>query len=472
MKKINEKIIGNVYTGNEKLFIQFTLGNKKEGREEIYLENYDFMNQVLGDDNSLQLAKHQYLVKDDYNEKLTEGANLARIGTTLTNLLNKNDYIISTLTKYLKFIEDFGTDKVKELCANIQNVIEKSNVKSLKTQYNLWEVLEETNNVKVDSNFEKRQFLNFIEEVLNLKTNDYEYEDLIIITDEMLENEKDIILRNYSILLKNIIYKLEKELTEKLNKPLQMLINQIFRQFYIDYYFVTKKNKLFDFFKNAKTNMENNPYNTYYKNLYEYMLNIQNRKTANVSIRFERFSLQEISKIFVRSLLEDIRYMIENDTNDIVYKFPNEIQNLKNVHKCKIASFKELFVVSKYYITQDGNLLKTCKVCGRYFITYNKTSNEACRRNWTNGKTCSENLDYNNKVGNTVDIKISKEKTAIRNMLKKRDVKYGTKEKEIFNAELKYYINKLNLEKSTKKDKQHKLLEWLKLQHAKLKENK
>lgn len=472
MKKINEKIVGNIYTGNEELFIQFILGNKKEGKEEIYLENCDTTSQILGNNNTLKFAKHQYAVRDDYNEKLAEGVSSARIGTTLTNLLNKNEYILNTLMKYYKIIEDFGIDKVQELCACIEKILNESNIINVEVKYNLWEILEEANNIKEDTYSDKVQFLNFIEEVLKLKTNDYEYEDLIIIADEILEDEKDIVLRNYGILLKNILYKLEKELKEKLNKPLQMLVSQIFKKFYADYYFATNKNKLFDFLKNTRINMENSPYNTYYKNLYKYMISIENRKIADVVGRFEKFSLQEMSKIFANSLLEDIRYMIENDNNNVVYKFSNEIQETKNVHKCKITSFKELFIVSKHYILQDGNLLKTCKVCGKYFVTYNKTSNEACRRIWTNGKTCSENLDYNNKVGNTIDIKISKEKTAIRNMLKKRDVKHETKEKEIFNDKLKSYINKLDLEKSTKKDKQHKLLGWLKSQHEELKANK
>lgn len=484
---MKKNIIGNVVTGDEKLFLEITLGKKKTGIEQLFLKKPTSANH-LQQSSINNLMKTEYSIKDDYNEEIIKGDGTARIGITLTNFMNKIDKLLPILNKYINLIDDFDINKMKKLYAEIKGFINKFKLTEIKDDYNISEALlglynisENKDKLKYCKNLIEttskednidEEFFNisrFIESLFHLKNNYYSYDDLIWITFEILEKQ-DNIQQNYNLLLLDIIKKLEDQLNEKVNEAIKELIHHIFKNFYNDYNFASSPSNLFDFLVKTKNNMENNPYNTYYKEIYNYIFNIQHdsisrkeNKEYDKIKRFEEFSLQQMSKIFINTLIEDISYIL-NNYNNIPDFISNDIIISKNTHSHRISSFYELFYISRYYIEEDGNNLAKCNLCGRFFITQIKKNEQHCRRKFTKKFNCSEYANFNTGKSNSINSQIYKEKNSILSMLRKRDLNNHTSELTEFNMRLKLK----KAETNTKED----LLDWLKLEHEELKKSK
>lgn len=492
---MKKNLIGNVITGDEKLFLQFELKKKKYGIEKLFLATA-MPNDILQpyENNNMKI---EYEIADDYNEAIIKGDTTARIGITLTNFMNKIDKIYPILNEYWNLIKDFDISKMQELYNNIEIIIQDFNLKQYKLNYNVSEALLEIHQLMASkddeeelksckqiiqdisqekkSNKEFLPILEFVKRIFNLKNKNYHYysySNLIWITAEILD-KKATMQQNYNYLLLELIKKLEQKLQVKVNDPLKILVHQIFKIFYDDYRYANNPENILRFFVKIKSNIEKNPYNTYYRNIYKYISSIEDKKVSDIEKRFERFSLQEMSKIFVDTLLEDISYILENYIN-----VPNTIANTnmlsKKIYKYELSSFYELFYISRYYIKKDGNNLTQCNLCGRYFITQGKVTEHHCRRIYKKNLNCCEYSNFNARKSNSLDSRISKEKNNIKMMLIKRDLRNKTQEQDEFNKKLETKIDELNLEKNKLEEneleeKQRKLLEWLEAEHANLK---
>ena len=221
-----------------------------------------------------------------------------------------------------------------------------------------------------------------------------------------------------------------------------------------------------DFEKDIISKKLNNKYNTYYNKLYEYMLSNKEPKYDLNGIRQEKysdFSLRNMVKLFVESVLEEINYMIENYYSedldldlDINIKPTNQVIK-EEKYRHKITCFKELFISSKYYISISGKYLKKCKICMRYFVT--ETGNKTlCKRIYKNGLTCSQLGNKYSTAGNSLEKQIKSELKSIKNMLDRRgDLDFfSTLETEF----------SINIEKYGDSDK---VLKWLQEKHEELK---
>lgn len=493
MKKI---LKGNVITGDEKLFLQFELGKKKQGIEKLFLEDSISANNLQqSENNSIKIG---YVIKDDYDEKIVKGDSAARIGTTLVNLMNARDKISPMLIKYYNLIQNFDINTVQEIYTDIGAIINEFKLKELKTDYEIDEALleiyqkiatkddEELKSCKqliqtlsaeryADKDF--LYILKFIEKLFGIKNNNnynyYNRSDFIWIATEILGNNEDDIQAEYNFLLLNVVKELEKRLTQKLkeNEALKSLIGKIFRNFYNDYNFASDPNNLYSLLENIRSSMQNNPYNPYYKNMYEYISNLENKKADTILERFEKFSLKEMSKIFVETLIEDIDY-ISSNYNDVSEATTNAIIISKNTYKYEISSFYELFHISKYYIKEDGNNLKACNLCGKYFITQGKVTEQHCRRMYTKKLNCSEYVNYNTRKSNSSGSQCSKELNRIKAMLRKRDSVNKTDELVKFNEKLRNKKTEIKANESTPAKIYMKLLDWLKEEHKELKKYK
>lgn len=490
---MKKNIIGNVVTGDEKLFLEFTLGKKKTGIEQLLLENPI----LTTPNNTNELIKTDYIIEDDYDEAIIKDNKPDRIGITLTNFMNKTDKLLPILNKYLKLIDVFNVGKVEELHTEIKAIINEFKLTEIKVDYDINKALIEIHHtlgtkdelkscqnliesISKDRNIDK-EFLNilrFIESLFHLKNNYYNYDDLILITFELLEKEQNIIQQHYNLLLLDLIKNLEQELKVAVNEVIGELVHQIFKNFYKDYYFASNPSNLFDFLVNTKTNMNNTPYNTYYKNIYNYIYKIQlesiSRKTNkeyDKIKRFEKFSLHEMSKIFINTLIADISYISDNYNN-----FPDVISNAivisKNIYRYKISSFYELFYISMYYIKEDGNNLTKCDLCNRFFITQGKINEKHCRRIYKEDLNCCEYAIKYFRGTKSFTAEISDIHNKIRSMLKKRDTTHNTNQFEIFDKKYKYIKNKLDLENISKDEKAEKLLNWINLEYNNLKKIK
>lgn len=482
----------NVITGNEKLFLQFELGKKKQGIEKLFLEDSISANNL----QQSQIIKMEYVIKDDYDEKIVKGDSAARIGTTLVNLMNARDKISPILIKYYNLIQKFDINTVQDLYTNIGVIINEFKLKELRTDYEVDEALleiyqeiatkddEELKSSKqliqtlsaeryADKDF--LHILKFIEKLFGIKNNNnynyYNRSDFIWIATEILGNNEGTIQIEYNFLLLNIIKELEKRLTKQVNETLKSLISKIFRNFYNDYNFASNPNNLDKLLDNTNSNMQNNPYNTYYKNMKEYVSNLKNKKASDIKERFEKFSLQEMSKIFIETLIKDIDYICSN-YNYVPEFTTNAIIISKNTYKYEISSFYELFHISKYYIKEDGNNLKACNLCGKYFITQIKVTEQHCRRMFKKKLNCTEYINYNTRKSNSSGSQYSKELNRIHAMLRKRDSINKTDEHTKFKDKLKNKQKEIDTEKITLEKKYMKMLDWLKEEHEELKKNK
>ncbi len=497
MKKI---LIGNVITGDEKLFLQFELEKKKYGIEKLFSATA-MSNDILQPSKNSNM-KVEYEIADDYNEAIIKMDNTARIGITLTNFMNKIDKIYPILNQYWNLIKDFNISKMQELYNNIEIIIQNFNLKQYKLNYNVSEALLEIHQLMASKDDEELKsckqliqkisqevkpdkellyILEFIKKIFNLKNNNYNYysyADLIWVTAEIIDENKDTIHQNYNFLLLELLKKLELKLKANVNEALKALISQIFRNFYNDYRQASNPEKLFEFLTTAKKNMENNPYNNYYKNIYKYIASIQlesisrkYNKEYDKTKRFEKFSLQEMSKIFVKTLLEDINY-ISNNYNTVPNTISNTIILSKNVYKYEISSFYELFYISRYYIKEDGNNLTKCNLCGKYFITQGKITEQHCRRIYKEDLNCCEYTIKYFKETNSYKAETSNKLNKIRSMLKKRDVSHKTNEFNEFTKRYEKIKDEINSKNINQEDKDKEILNWIRLEHTNLKINK
>lgn len=479
-----------LFTGDEKLFIQFEIDKKRHGIERMLLINS--MPTDLVSKNNIEI---EYEVVDDYNEEIIKGDNTARIGITLTNFMNKIDKIYPVLNEYSNLIKDFDISKMQELYTNIESIIKDFNLEQSKLDYNVSQALLEIHQLMArtdeeelksckqiiqeisqeeNPNEEISHVFEFVKRIFDLKNKNYHYysySNLIWITSEILNKDEDTMQQNYNYLLLELIKKLEQKIKVKVNEPLKVLVYQIFKIFYDDFRCASNPKNLLQFFVKIKNNMEKYPYNTYYKNIYKYLSNIEDKKVSDMEERFEKFSLQEMSKIFVDTLLEDISYILENYIN-----VPDTITNTnmlsKKIYKYELSSFNELFYISRYYIKKDGNNLTKCNLCGKYFITQGKIDEEHCRRIYKKKLNCCEYSNFNARKSNSLDSRISKEKNNIKTMLRKQDLMNKTKEQDDFNERYKTKLTELNSEKINLEERQRKLLEWLKAEHTNLKKSK
>ena len=185
-----------------------------------------------------------------------------------------------------------------------------------------------------EGNKEYLEILKFVESLFHLKPNYLRYTDLIGITIEILNNPEDSISNNYNFLLLNLIQNLEHALKKQLkpNKPLPILLYQIFKIFYADFDFAKNQNNLLKFLSETKRNMENNPYNTYYREMYKYVSSIQNFKTSNIIEKFKEFSLQDMCNVFIKSLIQDIS-CISSHYKEVPSTIFNTVTVAKNTYK-------------------------------------------------------------------------------------------------------------------------------------------
>lgn len=486
---MEKDIIGNVVTGNEELLLEFVLGKKKTSVEQLFIESPV----VTSSNNTNNLIKSKYNIEDDYDEDVIKDNQPDRIGITLTNFMNKTDKLLPILNKYLKLIDTFNIDKVEKLHDEIKAIINNFELKNIpnideelfqihqrildedekKSYKRLIDLISKIKNEKnIDTEILKT--LKFMESLFHLKNDYYNYNNLLLITVELLNKEDDV-QQYYNWLLLNLIQKLENKLNLEVNETLKILIHQIFKIFYKDYYFASNPSNLFDFLSHTSNNMKANPYNKYYQNIYKYISSIQHEaisrkinKEYDRIKRFKKFSLQEMSKIFIDTLIKDIIYISDN-YNNVPDVISNTIETSKNTYKYKISSFYELFYISRYYIEKDGNNLTKCNLCGRYFITQGKVTEKHCRRIYKENLNCCEYAIKYFRETKSFSAEISDTHNKIRSMLKKRDASHNTKQFDEFNTKYKDIKNKIDLENISRDEKAEKLLNWINLEYKNLK---
>ena len=290
-----------LFTGNEKLFIQFEIDKKRHGVERMLLINS--MPADLVSKNNIEI---EYEVVDDYNEEIIKGDNTARIGITLTNFMNKIDKIYSILNVYSNLIKEFDIKKMQELYTNIESIIKDFNLEQSKLDYNVSQALLEIHQLisstdeeelksckqiiqeisqEKNPNEEISHIFKFVKRIFDLKNKNYHYysySNLIWITAEILNKDEDTMQQNYNYLLLELIKKLEEKIKLKVNEPLKVLVYQIFKIFYDDFRYASNPKNLLQFLVKLKNNMEKYPYNTYYKNIYKYISNIEEIGRAHV----------------------------------------------------------------------------------------------------------------------------------------------------------------------------------------------
>lgn len=514
---------GNIVTGEENFYMIFTNGAKKKGTEEIQF--------TLSPNN--KEIKQETLKDGETFLEILDFTGTAKIGTTLIKFLNKSDKIKSTLIKYFKFIENF---KIEELYKKIETLISDFHINKFepnlimdicyKIYYNvskidalqlcneLIEILvnlddyasknpKNSNGLKFlttiysyDDDFcndlEKEdllQILQFSKSIFSLKNSFYEVGDMLTILELILEDKKDELVANYKLILSNIIYGLQCRL-EKIvkDKSLILLIKQVFKNYYDDYNKFTITSSLYDLTKTFRNNVENNPYNTYYNAFYSYLLNLQEEKqNRDIERKRNRLPIEKVNsvftfknivykmtEIFVKTLRDDIIFMQENYEQDISVNSANIIIE-ENTYKIAISSLNELFYYSKHFINKDGRSLKSCKLCGNYFVTEYKNSEIYCRNIYKAKKTCSEIANFNSGIGNTIDKKVAKKVKSIREMLRKRDNISNIDELQTFNIKWKNKKEELQANKELKSDRNklyEEALQWLEEQHSLLKDRK
>lgn len=477
---MKKNIIGNVVTGDEKLFLEFTLGKKETTVEQLFLES----SVVTSSSNTHNLIKLKYDIEDDYDEDIIRDNQPDRIGITLTNFMNKIDKLLPILNKYLKLINTFNMNKVEKLYSEIKaniNNFELQNIPNIDDELfqihqkilneNEKKLYEKSTDLisKINKNIDTEilNILKFMESLFHLKNDYYNYDNLLLITIELLNKEDDV-QQCYNWLLLNLIRELENELNLEVNEALKILIYQIFKIFYKDYHFASNSSNLFNFLSNTKNNMQANPYNTYYQNIYKYISSIEDKKTSNIIERFKKFSLQEMSKIFVETLVEDISN-ISNNYNDVPDVILNTIETSKNTYRYEISSFSELFYISRYYIAKNSSNLTKCELCGRFFITQGKVTENHCRRLYKENLNCCEyTIKYFRKT-KSFSSEISDIQNKIRTMLKKRDTSHNTKQFNEFKTKYQEKKNEIDLKNISQEDKAKELLNWIKLEHKNLK---
>ena len=475
---------GNVITGNEKLFLEIKLGKKKNGTEKIYLESAILAKNIPLKDKEV-LIKKEYPIKDDAKEKIIQERNNARIGITLANFMNKIEKISPILNKCLKLINTFNVNDVQKLSTDITSLINEFKITNIYSNSDIREFLFDINyflsgnpteklkmliekySKEKEGNKEYLEILKFVESLFHLKPNYLRYTDLIGITIEILNKPEDSISNNYNFLLLNLIQNLEHALKKQLkpNKPLLVLLRQVFNIFYADFDFAKNPNNLLKFLSETKKSMENNPYNTYYREMYKYVSSIQNFKTSNIIEKFKNFSLQDMCNVFIKSLIQDIN-CISSHYKEVPSTIFNTITVAKNIYKYELTSFYELFNISKYYILENKQDVQKCKLCGRFFITQVKQTETTCRRIYKDNYTCTDVINKSLSASNS---EISDIKNKTESMLRKRDNKNNTNELKLYRNNFDNNINEFNNKYSSKEEADKKIIEWAKKEHERLK---
>ena len=510
----------NLITGQEKIILDFKIEKVKEGIEEIYIKNNpidnDFMLAGLDEEEKKKIKiieKKNFIIKDDYGDA---GGN-NRIGTTLTNLLNKSDDILIILEKYINLIKETQKEQIKEICIQISNLINKFKLKKLdinKVLYLMYEMYNVTDNIKLIKyakedkgllmnkeiiiqyeNIKKSQYFtiidNFLDELYLLEEENIDKIDLITLVDIILNQSNGLLETFYKELLLKTTKKMENELKKCLNLPLQYLLQQIFNVFYKDYNSLNKdENNLLEFWKNIHERYRQRPYNTYYRETLKYMNNLYDKSINRIKEvkkmpkrdielpkKFEEFSYNDITSIFVESLIYDMKFMIENYEQNEENKEGKKFLDFTNIPLMKspndtstyeIFSLNELFYVSMYYILENKTTLKRCKTCNKIFIAKKPNRDKNCQRKCpeNNKYTCREYADKNYRKGKETENEVSRISNKIYSLIERRlyngkidDNKYNELLKKRDNLENKY------------KDSEEVLLKKLEEFHFKLKNN-
>ncbi len=483
-----KNVTGNVVTGNEKLFLEFEINKKRNGIEKVCLQNVHINNGSLTNilNNDETLLKVEYIVKDTYNN--IKG----RIGTTLVNFLNEADEIRAILVTGLENIGKFEKKHIANMHKKIEQYISKLKAMHIQTNKigsiineiyylpinkNKIEICDEIISQNLDIDTEDLEIVSVMKKIfLLIKDNSYYKEsDLIMIVNAILEEHMNLTEEIYRQILINFVKELEFKIKEKLekvttkNRELQTLIFIIFNNFYKDYNMTDIDNRLFDFFQISRSNAKNNINNTYYQEIHKYMVDIQDTKGTTLK-KFDKFSIKEMIKIFIKSLIKDIEKIVIDYEQQEVF-ISNTVVIQKNVYKYEISSLIDLANISRRYILEDGRKLKKCHICGRFFVTETKTTETHCKRIFKDGKTCSEYANYNSRVGMDIAKKISKEIDAIKSMLRKRDRNNDTNQLKVFERKLNN-IKKQLFKEYTEEKANEKLFKWLEKEHLELKKRK
>ena len=498
----------NLITGKEQIIFQFKIEKSKEGIEKIYIQNNPIANDLIlsgldeKEKKEIETIKREFKIKDDYGD---EGGN-NRIGTTLTNLLNKSDDILIILEKYRKIVKEENIERIEEVYAKILTLIDKFKLKQLNIEkvlnlmykiYYVFNDIELSKKIKdkkiiyreIISQYEEIQknkyyevVNNFLEELYLLKAEYLEEIELIILTENILDKNDEAIENCYKNLLLKIMKELENKLKSKINLPLKFLLYQMFSIFYKDYEVIKEEKALNKFWLNTYERYKQRIYNTYYEktsiymnSLYDKSINrikeIKRMPKGDIELpkKFENFSYQDMAIIFVQSLIDDIEFMINNYENrDLNFTNISLLKAPNSDNKYEILFWNELFYVSMYYIFKNKTTLKKCKTCNKIFIAQKPNRDKNCQRKCpkNNKLTCREYADKSYRKGNGTKNEVSKIVNKIYAMLNKRleNDKIDTNKFSGITKELESLKNKYE-------DNEEVLLKKLEEFHFKLKNN-
>ena len=282
---------------------------------------------------------------------------------------------------------------------------------------------------------------------------------------------KDLDTENQELF--DYIKELEHVLILQLNLPLTFLVKGVFKTFYKDYeYIMSHKDEIYSFQTISEDNLKRKPYNTYYKQVYKYMVDISSADTCK---RYEKFNIKDVAQKFLNSIQQDICNMLNNYDLELKYEYIR-VDIADDMAKSTVTSLNELFYYSKYHIEKDGRELKCCDLCGRFFVTDYRNTETHCRRLYDRNsqKNCCDEANLNSKRGYGYSKLIDNELAKIKLQLLIRDCQNNTFEMVAFYKELckraKYRLDtELNKKEIIKYD--NELLSWLKSKTEQLKDN-
>lgn len=497
----------NFITGKEQFIFQFEIEKAKEGIEKIYIRNNPIDNDFIlvgldeEEKKEIKTINKKFVIKDDYGD---EGGN-NRIGTTLVNILNKSDDINIILEEYKKIIEEENIKKVEDVYRKILTLIEKFKLNQLNTEkilnliYKIYYMCEDiklnksinSRNISVKEIFSQYEEIskneyfevtnNFLKELYLLKTKYLEEMELIILVENILDKRDKLIESCYKNLLLKIIKDLENKLKNKVNFPLKYLIYNIFVFFYKDYNNLKEDEKnLYEFRININERYKQRPYNTYFEKMSKYMNSLYDKSINRIKEikripkrdielpkKFEDFSYQDYTTIFIQVFVDDINFMIDNYAKqDLTFTNISSIKVPNSDNKYEILSWNELFYVSMYYILKNKTVLKRCKTCNKFFIAKKPKRDKNCQRKCPENikYTCREYADKNYRKGNETKNEVSKMSNKIYSLLERR--LYNKKIDENKYDELLKKQKNLN---NKYKDNEKVLLNELEKFHSKLK---
>ena len=446
----------NMVTGKEKIFIDFEKGKVREGKEKIYFTNPPIKTtRNMRDESSISPIKYQFDVKDDYNERNI----LNRIGTTITNLLNKSNNLLLILNNSLRELKNLDIEDIKRINEKVLNTIDKYNLKTYKSN-EIIRTIYEINNIIEDYGMQKQLYYDqiedyeepelcykFLEEIYLLKRKYISELDLVILIDSILQNEADIENKCFYQIILSIVKEMQEQLEKQLNKPLTYLLKIIFQQFYSDFRVENSEYALMKFLKYNEERQEKHPYNNYYKKLDVYMSGLYKcsieeikkikslpiRKEKEFPKKFEKFTYKDIAIVFIKSLIYDINFMQKKYRENMKFTYNNVIKKEKNVYEYEISSLGELFYISKHYILENRTCLKRCKTCDKFFIAEKPERDINCQRIYKKKYTCREYASryfrYGDKRNNIISKNDNRIKTYIRKLKNEKKITEESAEK-------------------------------------------